>query len=180
MPLPISDFRPICVRWRSMARLVETVRQARPELVVTETFAVALETRLASARAAWRDVQIDGERFAYHIATRLEPPVASLDQLHVEDLYLACGCLDGLPVALAAFDRGFTTGIDLAISAAGLEAAALPDIRRRVRERLVVKIGDAPPKLATYSGKGSLGSWVRIFAMREAQRLLAQTGAPPG
>ena len=159
-----------------MAALVETVRQARPERALPDTFGTMLDARVASARAAWRDVPLDPERFVYHLATRLAAPVVSLDQLHVEDLYLACGCLDELAPALAAFDHACLAGIDLAISAAGVEAGAVPAVRRQVRDRLLVKQGDLPPKLASYAGKGSLGSWVRIFAMREAQRL---QGPPP-
>ncbi|MBA3464659.1 MAG: hypothetical protein H0T46_32300 [Deltaproteobacteria bacterium] len=157
-----------------MFGFVETVRQARPDLVVPEAFSSALIARIGSAQAAWRDVFIDPERFVRHIASRLEPPVATLDQLHVEDLYLACGCIDGIPPALAAFDRAHGAGIELVISAAGIDLAAHPDMPARVRERLIIKNGDAPAKIANYAGKGSLGSWVRIFAMREAQRLLAQ------
>jgi RNA polymerase sigma-70 factor (ECF subfamily) len=160
-----------------MAALVDTVRQARPELALPDTFGTMLDARVASARAAWRDVPLDPERFAVHLATRLEAPVRSLDQLHVEDLYLACGCLDELPPALAAFDRACTAGLDLAISAAGIEAHVVPTVRRQVRDRLLLRFGALPPKLASYAGKGSLGSWVRIFAMREAQRLAAQ--GPP-
>lgn len=157
-----------------MSGLVETVRQARPDLVVPDAFASAFHARLASAEAAWRDVIVAPDRFAAFLTPRLEPPVAVLDQLHVEDLYLACAILDGSAAAIAAFDRTHGAGIDLAISAAGIEPPDLPDLRRRTRERLIVKIGDdAPPKLATYSGRGSLGSWVRIFAMREAQRVMA-------
>lgn len=160
-----------------VAALVETVRQARPELALSDTFGTMLEARVASARAAWRDVPLDPERFAYHLATRLEAPVG-LDRLHVEDLYLACGCLDELPGALAAFERTCTTGIELAVSAAGIEAHAVPTVRRKICDRLLVKFGELPPKLASYAGKGSLGSWVRIFAMREAQKLAAR-GSPP-
>jgi RNA polymerase sigma-70 factor (ECF subfamily) len=157
-----------------MASLVETVRAARPDLSVPDIFGRGLEERVASARATWRDIKLDGERFARHLASRLEPPVATLDQLHVEDLYLAFGCIDGDPAALEAFDRAHGAGIALVLSAAGIDAAAHPDIAQRVRERLIIKIGDAPPKIANYAAKGSLGSWIRIFAMREAQRLLAQ------
>ncbi len=55
--------------------------------------------------------------------------------------------------------------------------AALGTVRRKICERLLVKFGELPPKLASYAGKGSRGSWVRIFAMREAQKLAAQ--GPP-
>lgn len=160
-----------------MGGLVETVRQARPELEVPEAFAATLDARLASARAAWRDVDLDPERFATHLAARLAPPVASLEQLHVEDLYLACACLDALPHAIAAFDRTCSAGIDLALGAAGVGASELARVRRHVRDRLLAATDGAPPRLASYAGKGSLGSWVRIHAMREAQRLFAQ-GAP--
>ena len=155
-----------------MGGLADIVRQARPDVAVTESFGPALDARVASARAAWRDVKVDPDRFVLYLSSRLEPPIAMLDQLHVEDLYLACGCLDGVPAALEAFDRAHGAGMDLVISAAGLDPRA--GMRERVRERLIIKIGDAPPKIATYAGKGSLGSWVRIFALREAQRLVTQ------
>lgn len=158
-----------------MGGLADIVRQARPDVAVTESFGPALEARLASAQAAWRDVKVDPDRFVRHLATRLEPPIAMLDQLHVEDLYLACGCLDGVPAALETFDRVHGAGIELVISAAGIDPKS--GMRDRVRERLIIKIGDAPPKIATYAGKGSLSSWVRIFALREAQRLVTQDAA---
>jgi RNA polymerase sigma-70 factor (ECF subfamily) len=157
-----------------MGGLVETVRQARPELAVPDGFEPTLAARVASARDAWRDVAVEPSRFVTFLASRLVAPIErSLDQLHVEDLYLACGCLDAAPTAVAAFDRMCLSGIDLAISAAGASAEERPALRRAVRERLLVASGGAPPRLAAYAGKGSLGSWVRIFAMREAQRMLA-------
>lgn len=156
-----------------MAALVDTVRQVRADLVVPDAFGPALDARVKSAQSTWRDVRIDPERFARHLASRLDPPVALMDQLHVEDLYLACGCIDGLPAAFEAFDTAHGAGIELVIKASGIDLAQHPDMPARVRERLIVKVGDAPPKIASFAGKGSLGSWVRIFAMREAQRLLA-------
>ncbi|MBL9017714.1 MAG: hypothetical protein JNL83_26225 [Myxococcales bacterium] len=155
-----------------MGGLADIVRQARPDVAVTESFGPALDARVQSAQATWRDVKLDPDGFVRHLATRLEPPLAQLDQLHVEDLYLAYGCMEGVPAAHEAFDRAHGAGIDLVISAAGLDPSS--GMRARVRERLIIKIGDAPPKIATYAGKGSLGSWVRIFALREGQRLVAQ------
>ncbi|CAN5912392.1 hypothetical protein BH11MYX3_BH11MYX3_15570 [soil metagenome] len=157
-----------------MAGLVEIVRPTRPELVVNDSFAATLDTRVGSARAAWRDIDLDPERFVHYLATRLEPPTASVEQLHVEDLFLACACLEALPRAQVAFDRACGSGIDLALSAAGVERADLPAMRQQIQDRL---LSATPPKLASYAGRGSLGSWVRIFAMREAARLLA-AGAP--
>ena len=157
-----------------MGGLVETVRRVRPELAVPEAFEPPLAARVASARDAWRDIAVEPSRFVTFLAPRLAAPIeTSLDQLHVEDLYLVCGCLDAAPPAIAAFDRTCLSGIDLAISAAGASTADRPELRRAVRERLLVASGDGAPRLAAYAGKGSLGSWVRIFAMREAQRLLA-------
>ena len=156
----------------AVAGFADIVRQARPDVAVMESFGPALDARVKSAQAAWRDVKVDPDGFVRHLATRLEPPLAMLDQLHVEDLYLAFGCLEGVPAAFEAFDRTHAAGIDLVISAAGLDPAS--GMRERVRDRLIIKIGDAPPKIATYAGKGSLSSWVRIFALREAQRLVVQ------
>ena len=37
------------------------------------------------------------------------------DALHVEDLYLACACVDGLPRAFAAFDERYLSAVPRSI-----------------------------------------------------------------
>jgi RNA polymerase sigma-70 factor (ECF subfamily) len=158
--------------------VADIVREVRPELELPDGFAAGLDARIAAARAAWPDVRIEPERFARFVAARLEPPLdAGLSRLQVEDLYLACACTDGAPGAVAAFERAFVPVIERAATAAGARRPEVDDLRQVVCQRLLVPAAvedgtPAEPRIATYSGRGDLGSWVRVVATREAQRLL--------
>ena len=44
-------------------------------------------------------------------------------------------------------------------------------MRQRLRERLFVGSDGEPARLASYSGRGPLGTWVRIAAIRLALNL---------
>jgi RNA polymerase sigma-70 factor (ECF subfamily) len=70
-------------------------------------------------------------------------------ELHAGDLYLACACLHAVPDALAALER---------------------EHFERLRAKLLVADSpDAPARIATYSGRGSLGGWIRVAAVRLAR-----------
>src|SRR5262249_3528612 len=45
------------------------------------------------------------------------------------------------------------------------------EVRQRLRERLLVASGDGPPRIGQYSGRGALGAWVRVAALRVASNL---------
>jgi len=133
---------------------------------------------VARAEAAHPDVRVERAAFEAFLARKLgETP---LGELHTDDLYLVAGCVAQLPSAIRAFDRACTPVIDRAVSASGATGAEIADLRQVVRARLLVATAgatveaDAPPRIASYSGKGSLGSWVRVIATREAARLLAR------
>jgi RNA polymerase sigma-70 factor (ECF subfamily) len=140
-------------------------------IIVAEVPAHELVER---GRAAWPELAIDQARFAAFVAERLED--TSLASLHVEDLYLACGLVDGLSAALAAFDRECVPVIDRAVEASGATPAEVADLRQIVRQRLLVAPasddGEATPRIATYTGRGNLKSWIKVVATREAARLL--------
>jgi RNA polymerase sigma-70 factor (ECF subfamily) len=61
------------------------------------------------------------------------------------------------------------------------------ELRQLLRQRLLVPVDGAPPKLASYSGRGPLGQWVRAVALRlhidrhrAAPRELSMEDAPAG
>jgi RNA polymerase sigma-70 factor (ECF subfamily) len=94
--------------------------------------------------------------------------VETLRELHVADLYLAQACASGDARAIAAFERTYTTAISGSLRALRLADDVAADIAQDVREKLFVALGAAPGKIATYSGRAALGSWLRTIATRTA------------
>jgi len=62
-------------------------------------------------------------------------------------------------------------GLSSALAHMRLSAAVVDEIRQRVRERLLVRT-DGAPKIADYSGRGTLSNWVRVICLRTALSLL--------
>ncbi|WP_158620127.1 sigma-70 family RNA polymerase sigma factor [Corallococcus sicarius] len=140
-----------------------------------------LETLLlqlwAEGLQPWPDIPLPPDAFISHLAShapRLAPGddiPRLLAQLVPGDLFLACACAEGLPAALAAFERHHILGIPATLAHMKLNEAVLDDIRQRVREHLLVRI-DAAPRIAEYSGRGPLTNWVRVVSVRTALSLL--------
>jgi len=129
-----------------------------------------LERCLAAARSAWPELPPPDESFAGGLAERVRDeadPAAALAKLHAGDLYLAHACLRGHAAALAALDRKLA---ETPAFLAGLHPTPgeVDEVRQLLRERLLV---GARPRLAGYSGRGTLGSWLRVAAMRTLSNL---------
>jgi RNA polymerase sigma-70 factor (ECF subfamily) len=154
--------------------LVAVMRDARPQLAVADALAPILDELVARARLAWPDVELAPADFIRFVAARVEGPVErELAALCGDDLYLACACVAGDPRALAAFERAFASVIERAVASAGCTRAESADVCQVVRQRLLVPAADeALPRIATYSGRGKLRSWIRVIATREAARFL--------
>ena len=99
---------------------------------------------------------------------------------HAEDLVLAQGCARGEADAIAAFDRAYVGVIERAVAAAGATPAETAELVQIVRVRLLVKKPNAPqPAIASFSGRSSLASWIKVIATREAARLLEKERREP-
>jgi RNA polymerase sigma-70 factor (ECF subfamily) len=157
---------------RVSGSLVEMARRAAPAIAISEALEPALAKALADAEAA--GLAVDRARLIGAIAARLgEEPAAALAAMHVADLALACGCADGDAAALAAFEQRCGPLIERALIASGVSEAERADLGQVVRQRLLVAPADGrAPRIATYSARGSLPSWVRVVATREAARML--------
>ncbi len=132
------------------------------------TEASALRARLAqliaSAREAWPGVELAEPIFLEHLGARLESPeLAAIDELHSDDLWLACACSHGDDVALQSFER-----FALAPAVAALVDADMPkdELLQQLRVRLLVRDGDAAARIEQYGGRGSLRAWTRIAVLR--------------
>jgi RNA polymerase sigma-70 factor (ECF subfamily) len=134
----------------------------------------ALARALAAGRAAWPGVAVDDASFVRHLAERVDDgdPAKAVEALGASDLYLACACASGSSAAVEVFSRRLLAVADVRAMLSSLGAAPLADdVRQILLERLFVGSPGSPPRIASYSGRGSLAGWVRVSAVRVAVSL---------
>jgi RNA polymerase sigma-70 factor, ECF subfamily len=134
---------------------------------MTERAGPELAALVARARRAWPELLLDDARFAAYLAARRDGD----DAPHVEDLYLACACVDGLPRALATFDERHLSTVPRYVLRVDRSPAFADEVRQRLRERLFLGSDGERPRLASYSGRGPLATWVKVAAIRLALNL---------
>ncbi len=118
------------------------------------------------ARQAWPRVELDVDAFARHVAARAA--VGSEETLHLSDLYLACACAGGNSAALEAFDARYVAEVPIFLAGVESDPASIDEVRQLLRERLFVAAAERSPKIFEYSGRGTLGSWLRVVTLRVA------------
>ena len=92
-----------------------------------------------------------------------------LAALHAADLYLACAAAYGVRDAIAAIEREHFTRIREFAASVDSSPEFVNELTQRLRARLLVAEEDRPARIATYSGRGSLGGWIRVAAVRLAR-----------
>lgn len=138
--------------------------------------ATALAAHHATGRAAYPELEVDATTFAGELARRLAG-TASLEQLaraRIDHLYLAVACMAGDERAVAIVEREFLP----VAGACARRMRARPDqadeVRARVARILFVEEPGRTAALASYSGRGDLGTYVSVIATRELTRMLAK------
>lgn len=135
-----------------------------------DSSSAAIAAAFQAATEAWPTVNLDLQAFADGI-TAMGADAQSL-AARPADLFLAIACRAKLPRANAAFTASFTPLVDRALSRYRLSPAVLADVRQTALMRMLV---GPSPRITTYQGKGPLGAWVRIVAVRTALDHLAET-----
>src|SRR6185312_3343006 len=128
----------------------------------------AIDAALRTGAAQWPGITADPQAFAAAMARSVVhgwESVAALSELHATDLYLAQACASGDAKAIAAFERTHAATIAGALRALRLADDVAADIAQDVREKLFV---GSPGKIATYTGRAALASWLRTIATRTA------------
>jgi RNA polymerase sigma-70 factor (ECF subfamily) len=137
--------------------------------------AVALAT--ARARTAYPGIGLDAEAFAQHLLHHHgERGAEGVLEAHVEDLFLALGCARGDAAAIARFDETHMREVPLFVAHLRLQLHEVEEVVQALRVRLLAP-GPEGPKILSYSGKGPLGGWVRVAAVRLALRLQSKNVA---
>jgi len=136
----------------------------------------SLETAYAAGEAA-HALHLTREAFAAHLArvTKLEE-AAELDALSAEGLYLAAACVAQLPGASTRFEAGLFPQLERTLAKMDSGSTFADEVLQHLRVRLFA----SPDRslLLTYSGRGALGAWLKVVAVRDAQRLRKKGPAP--
>ncbi len=145
--------------------------------------AEVLGPALARARAAFPGLDVPEDRFLEHVGARVDPaasdPAAAMASLHLSDLYLACGCVLGLPAATEAFTRLHLSQVPRYLARLTPAATLVDEVRQELAQRLLVGDPPEPPRIATYNGHGALAGWVAVSAQRLALTHLARKSEVP-
>jgi RNA polymerase sigma-70 factor, ECF subfamily len=137
----------------------------------------ALARLFEAGRRAWPTLALAEGPFVHHVARHLpdgDTPRAHLDALHAADLYLACACGERLRGSVEAFHAAHGAALDAALRGLGLPPAQRDELCQALFEKLFVGRPGAPPKIVDYAGRGPLGAWVRVAAIRAARNALRQ------
>jgi RNA polymerase sigma-70 factor (ECF subfamily) len=130
---------------------------------------------VARGEQRWPGVKVAPKAFAAHVRAVLPsgaPLAASLEALHAEDLYLACACATGDDRALQAFEAEFLPQVADYVAQIDRDPVFVDEVRQRLRERLFVPAeAGARLRICEYTGRGALGAWLRVVAVRLALNL---------
>lgn len=173
----------------SASRLAATFLAHAKVRFVPPPDAAALDRLLTLAwersRAQWPTVELPAELFVTHLAERLpeasppSPLEPLLESLSLAELYLTCACLRGLAPALEVFERDYLAKLPGMLRGPKLPDTLIDDICQLARMKLLVPTPEGPPKIADYTGRGALQSWVRVTATRIALKLQAAEKPAP-
>lgn len=123
---------------------------------------------------AWPGVDLDAMAFAAYLGARApaaQSPVDWLRRSVVSDMFLACACLERVPGAMESFRKAFVARVGDYLRTMSPSAELAEDTAQQLLEKIFVGVRGGPPRIAQYSGQGSLGGWVRIAAVRTALHL---------
>lgn len=145
----------------------------------------ALSSCCATGRATWISLQLPDTDFVRYLAASVlkgagggELP-AQLSELCIADLYLCCGCVQGVPAAIVEIERSVLSHVPAMLAGMPLSSAQAEDVQQAVRSKLLMGVPGKAPALAEYGGRGALQSWVRVIAVRTALDLLRKKDEQP-
>jgi RNA polymerase sigma-70 factor, ECF subfamily len=138
--------------------------QALPEL------ATRLSALIARGRAAHPMLDVDDEAFVAQLArsaARQTPDGLPLEELAIEDLFLACACAAGAQGAAEAFEARCAERLRVAVGSVTKTDDERREMEQRLRQLLLVGSAEEPPKIASYGGQGPIDRWVAVVAQRQ-------------
>ena len=129
---------------------------------------VDYEALANAAAATWPSLGLDAAAFTAHVrglGTAIVIPAATRN---AADLFLACACLAHLPKALDAFESSYLKRVPEFIARIGNDRDFVQEVTQTLRARLLVADPPDRPRIASYSARAPLLSWVAVCAQRVA------------
>lgn len=129
---------------------------------------------LARARAERGEEWVDDATLAAHALAHHDGPDAAalaetLDLLHAGDLKLSLACARGSDAAIAVLEAEHFARVRQFSASVDPSPSFVTELTQQLRARLLLGEGGAAPRIASYSGRGSLGGWIRVAAVRLAR-----------
>jgi RNA polymerase sigma-70 factor (ECF subfamily) len=173
--LPLSD--------RFVRDVATGRRPGLPSIEPTVELETLLAKALSAGPAARPGVRVDDAVFLAHLANRLrdEPDVHGLlASMRAGEVYLACALAHGDAAAVASFEAEFLTEVGAFVAQIDRNPSFADEVRQQLREKLLVRSEEGPPKIAEFSGRGPLGGFLRVAAVRTALNLKRGKSAEAG
>jgi RNA polymerase sigma-70 factor (ECF subfamily) len=152
---------------RALVDGYRTAASRQPGLVPSAVEAV-LAQLYATGSAAHPDIDLDPTRFGTHVADCNTPLDGEAGTLPAADLFLACAALSGNREAIEKLRQMSLSSIQCYLRRIELPASTVDDIAQELWSLLFQGGADCVPKLARYSGTGSLRSFIGVTARRLA------------
>lgn len=137
----------------------------------------ALEARLREgleqARSKCPGARLSVESWLAYVASKLDPGIGlmhTLEGVHLDELYVVAGCLSGDRKSLELFEQLYGGVVSSTVAKLRIDADARDEVTQEVMSGLLVPRSGEPAKLQNYSGRGSLGSYLKVIATRTALR----------
>ncbi|MFN0252539.1 MAG: hypothetical protein ACKV2T_37025 [Kofleriaceae bacterium] len=122
---------------------------------------------VARALADQPALGIDRAGFVEHVESLLAGgSVGRRTDLHPGDLALAFACAHQDPAALRIVESTIVPALTRFLLSRGYDQARVDDVLQDIRHRFFVGDADEPPKILAYGGRGPLGAWLRVAALR--------------
>ncbi len=131
--------------------------------------AISSDDAFELGRAAWPSINLALAAFRAFAEARLETWRGNPQR--AADIYLACACVERVPVAIAEFLSTYAERIPLYLGRLARDLDLVAEVRQVIVTRCLVGDEGKAPALTTYSATGSLEGWLRATAVREALAL---------
>ncbi len=150
----------------------------RSTLGAVEELEQALEKLHAQGVAAWPALDFEPTRFAAHVA-KVAPSEATIETLmglSGEGLMLCATCLEGNAAALSIFESVYLAPLARVLQKLEGGRELAQDTLQKLRSQFLAPENDQPSAFLSYSGRGALAVWLKVIAVRAAQKLRRGTG----
>jgi RNA polymerase sigma-70 factor, ECF subfamily len=171
-----------------MSELVASLKTSVPAKLAERftrwsDLAAALEAAIARAHRAYPKISVPPPAFAAFLGNALQRSDApsateAVEELPIEDLYLACALGRGDPFALVEFQR--TLNPVLRRTARGIDPDRhfVDEVTQRAQIRMLVGENGSAPRILAYDGRGPLKNWLIGSALWLARDLKRVAGRP--